>query len=344
MRYEGENLILLFGLPRSGTTWVAKMFDSHPDVVYRHEPEAVDRIEGVPPFIKEKDYSRYETALREYAQGLVRMSNPRVMGKRPFLPKSYLGPVRFRLHTASILLSTVAAQISLRLPVYNPAKRLPPERIRVVWKSVSGIGRLPALLHALPKARAVLIMRHPAGFVASQIRGLKSRVFGDAPPLTGKTGTLRQRIRDEVQRRYGLTDQDIANLTVEERFTWRWVIDHDQALERLASVQRCTPVWYEDLCLDPVTGYRHLFELTGLTWGPHTERFLSATTDQHDDGYYSVYKNPVEVAYRWQNELSPDAIRSICAILKLTSVAAPRLLPLDATDTRESQSASNPVQ
>ena len=31
--------ILILGAPRSGTTWLAKIIDSHPDVLYRHEPD-----------------------------------------------------------------------------------------------------------------------------------------------------------------------------------------------------------------------------------------------------------------------------------------------------------------
>ena len=33
------SLILVVGAPRSGTTWLAKIIDSHPDVLYRHEPD-----------------------------------------------------------------------------------------------------------------------------------------------------------------------------------------------------------------------------------------------------------------------------------------------------------------
>jgi hypothetical protein len=243
------------------------------------------------------------------------MNHPRVMGKRPFLPKSYMGPIRFQLHTGSVLLATAAGKFSINLPAYNPAAHLPTDRIRLVWKSVSGIGRLPALLHALPKARAVIILRHPGGFVASQIRGLKSRVFGDAPQFSQEKKPLHERIRAEAQRRYGLTDAEVSNMTVEERFTWRWVIDHELTLERLKDIERCSSVWYEDLCNDPSSAYKALFERTDLSWGEITEGFLAATTQQQDDSYYSVYKNPEVAANRWRDELSEDAVRRITDIV-----------------------------
>ena len=36
-----KTLSLLFGMPRSGTTWVAKILDSHPHADYRHEPDSL---------------------------------------------------------------------------------------------------------------------------------------------------------------------------------------------------------------------------------------------------------------------------------------------------------------
>ena len=44
----GNRVTLVFGLPRSGTTWLGKIFDSHPMTLYRHEPDSVERISGVP--------------------------------------------------------------------------------------------------------------------------------------------------------------------------------------------------------------------------------------------------------------------------------------------------------
>src|SRR4051812_19968507 len=36
----GAGITLILGAPRSGTSWLGKIFDSHPDVVYRHEPDS----------------------------------------------------------------------------------------------------------------------------------------------------------------------------------------------------------------------------------------------------------------------------------------------------------------
>jgi len=45
-----DRAILVSGSPRSGTTWLAKLLDSHPDVLYRHEPDEVSPpIPGADP-------------------------------------------------------------------------------------------------------------------------------------------------------------------------------------------------------------------------------------------------------------------------------------------------------
>jgi hypothetical protein len=41
---------MILGAPRSGTTWLGKIFDSHPRVLYRHEPDSVYRTVAIPSF------------------------------------------------------------------------------------------------------------------------------------------------------------------------------------------------------------------------------------------------------------------------------------------------------
>ena len=46
--FMNQPLILLFGQPRSGTTWIGKIFDSHPDTLYRHEPDSGSALKSIP--------------------------------------------------------------------------------------------------------------------------------------------------------------------------------------------------------------------------------------------------------------------------------------------------------
>ncbi len=46
----GNKLLLLFRMSRSGTTWLGKILDSHPDVLYIHEPDSEIKIKSVPLF------------------------------------------------------------------------------------------------------------------------------------------------------------------------------------------------------------------------------------------------------------------------------------------------------
>ena len=40
---------LLFGMPRPGTPWLGKVFDSQPATLYRHEPDSGGALDGVLP-------------------------------------------------------------------------------------------------------------------------------------------------------------------------------------------------------------------------------------------------------------------------------------------------------
>src|SRR4051794_31786731 len=68
--------ILVLGFPRSGTTWLAKIFDSHPDVLYRHEPDELTMTDpGLTPAAQIRAWL--------LQRGL------RAAGKRPSFPKSW---------------------------------------------------------------------------------------------------------------------------------------------------------------------------------------------------------------------------------------------------------------
>ena len=62
-----RDLILLFGMPRSSTTWIGKVFDSHPEEVYRHEPDSQFQLREILELLPSSpDPGRYREKLEEY--------------------------------------------------------------------------------------------------------------------------------------------------------------------------------------------------------------------------------------------------------------------------------------
>lgn len=116
------NVVLLFGMPRSGTTWIGKVFDSHPATVYRHEPDTWRFIEDIPLFAEADDYLQYQTRVEQYVRGLENLTALRVTGKLPLFRKDYLAGWRFPVYKNSVLLSKLMSRIGVSLPLAHPAR------------------------------------------------------------------------------------------------------------------------------------------------------------------------------------------------------------------------------
>ena len=84
--------ILLFGMPRSGTTWLGKVFDSHPRTLYRHEPDSFGTLDAMPLFPELADAGQYQALIRDFVAALPATRSARVTGKLPLFPKDYQGP------------------------------------------------------------------------------------------------------------------------------------------------------------------------------------------------------------------------------------------------------------
>src|SRR4051812_26977959 len=86
-----DSAILVLGAQRSGTTWLAKIIDSHPDVLYRHEP---DEVAPAPADLTSK-------ALRPLLERWVATATVRESGGRPFFGKSWQVPQGAALRTGA---------------------------------------------------------------------------------------------------------------------------------------------------------------------------------------------------------------------------------------------------
>jgi hypothetical protein len=315
-----DQLIMVLGAPRSGTSWLGKIFDSHPDVLYRHEPDLALWERRLPYFIPERDTDDYVAITAEYITRLMHVPTLKASGQLPTFPKNYqaFGIRSLRSAIVNALRWTEAVSGSRRLrsfPIPDLFRLDGYSRLRIVMKSVSASGRARVFLKALPGMRLVFLLRHPCGQIASTLRGLTQGKFD--------TGVfVRDVLRTPTMQRYGLTEQRLNAASYTEQLTWHWVAINELVLDAISGHQNARFVLYEDLCADSVSQVRELFSFTRLDWHPQTEVFIRRSTSYGGtERYFGVFRNTVASANKWRSELAQQDQDVIMNIVARTSLA-----------------------
>jgi hypothetical protein len=321
-------LILLFGLPRSGTTWLGKIFDSHPSTLYRHEPDSRGVLNQIALLPEPAEMPLHGHIADRFVAGLHCITGVKVAASVPVFRKEYLSHAQFWAKRASVPLVRLVSRAVSGIPVPEFVDQ---DRIRnapLVWKSVESTGRFGLFASRFAYARGFLILRHPCGHLASLFRSVR---LGKASPRNNSFrdfGIFERIAGTTTARKYGLCTEDFHAMTPAERLTWRWVIVNEHAINAITPLSNCTIVRYEDVCYDPLARSEELFSFAKLEWNPQTEQFISASTSCDSGKYYSVFKDPVRAANAWRSELSTDVIRQISAVIARSPLV--RYYPVDA--------------
>jgi hypothetical protein len=307
MHPEGENVILLLGAPRSGTTWLAKIFDSHPRVLYRHEPDTVLRSNRLPNLCAREAVSKYRDEARRYLSELMDVRTLKAVGSLPQFPKTYYSTFGRGLREGIVYSLRAVDAISRgntwarRVAIPDLVARTESVWPTVVFKSVSSFGRARLFAEALPKSRIVFILRHPCGQVASTVRGIVSGKF-EYHPAVGAVVSSRE------GRALGLTAEEFGALSPVEKCAWHWVFMNQKALNDLSGLEdRVKVVRYEDACADPERVAKELFAFSGLDWNSQTASFVKQSTTAPDtDEFYRVWRDSLAAASKWRTTLSAE--------------------------------------
>jgi len=313
-----DRITLLIGGPRSGTTWLAKIFDSHPDVLYRHEPDTVLRDEEFRRNFARDELAPFLPAAADYLHRLFDVRTIKSAGSLPTFAKSYHGAIAHRVRQAIVMAIKVAAKLNIAastvqaLPVPDFIDAADEARLHLVMKSVSSRGRARLFAEALPGCKIVFIVRDPCGQIASTIRGVALRKFARPVPFDEILGTAQAE-------RYGLTKEKLDAMPQMERLAWHWAVLNEKTMDDLADLPNATLIRYQDLCLEPMAKARELLAFAGLDWSAQTEAFVSeSSTSNAPDRYFQVYKNANESLNKWRSQLSQDDAATILAVVRQT--------------------------
>ena len=319
--------ILLFGMPRSGTTWIGKIFDSHPETLYRHEPDSWGRLNFLPHMPSLDQTEDYVSDIRHFFAQLPYMKLTKVVASTPIFPKSYYSPLRYQLFRLNVFAVKALAKMAGEKPAPSWIRRRDIPHIRVVWKSIESLGRLGMIARALKPCYGIHITRHPCGYVASVLRGEMQQRFTSNISASEDLVLMAHCMDTTTAREHGLSMEMLRALHPVERLAWRWVLFNAKAMEDIAGEPNCMRLRYEDLCRDPVDVAKKLFEFTNLNWNNQTERFVDQSTAKDVGRYYSVVKDPMKAATKWKKELSASDIDRIYAVIAKTHLS--ELYPRD---------------
>ena len=295
--------IFIFGFGRSGTTWLANIFDSSPDTRYSHEPDKLLRCSDLPAIITLEDTSPYHARLRAYANSLIKTRLLPTVNNKATFAKSYRSQPANLLRQGYFMLANLAAKatgdhLHPSVPDFCNTNSAVP-----VIKSVSSLGRLPALAHALPEAKFIFLLRHPAAIHASLTRGVK---LGKMAPFELYDDQLDL---DYAQRKF-IGPIERSRMSAAEKVAWSWAIFNDFILKRCEELNNIQVLKYEDLCQAPLGTARSLFKFANLPWQQQSEQYLqeSLSLEANEHGYHDVRRNPLETMDKWRIELASNEI------------------------------------
>ena len=311
--------VLLFGMPRSGTTWLGKIFDSHPDTLYRHEPDSRGTLNTLPMLPIESDVEKHRSFLLDYVAKLPAIRDEKISASLPIFTKNYYTVPQLALRKLLVYGFKMASRLlgSLRVPDVINASKQP--HLTLVWKSIESLARLGVLARVFPEARCILILRHPCGYVASVLRGEAKLQFESTTSSSEDWGIYQRLVESPAGRARGMTLAQVKNLSPVERLALLWGLYYEHALVACAGLNNVLTVRYEDFCEHPLQESQKAFAHCHLPWAPETEEFIVRSTAQENSAYYSVFKDPKTAASNWQRQLSGEEIRQI---LQVTSCFA----------------------
>jgi len=301
-------------MPRSGTTWIGKIFDSHPDTLYRHEPDSRGSLNSLPIFAFHKDAEKYRPFLKAYVAQLPAIRGEKVSASIPIFAKNYYSAAQWTLRKLIVLIVKPVAHI-LDATVPDVINLSDHTDIAVTWKSIESLGRLGVLAKVFPAARCILIMRHPCGYIASIKKGERQQEFDSEIKSSEDWNMFRLLLQLPAAKKLGLELAAVKVMLPIERLALRWALYYEHVLTETEGLNNVLTIRYEDFCEHPQEEAQKAFRHCHLSWAVETERFIANSTSKENSAYYSVFKNSKAASAKWEKELGKEDVNRVMEIV-----------------------------
>lgn len=276
-----QRCVIVAGLPRSGTSWLAKCLSFAPGFTYYWEPDNVDMV----PEAEERFKYLYLTGDHDdpaYRRLMTRACAGQVA--TAFTMKEDPGPLLRR--------SRRRRRLGERFPFLFLRRR------HVLVKLVNANLNLAWFSANFPHARQVCVVRHPCGQFESWRR------LGWEPRPEALLAN-RRLVADHL---HPFSELIGSSRSFWERAGALWAATA-YVLHRQTQVNGGRLiVAYEWLCRDPVTRFQDLYFRLDLPWTSGAGRFLRDSDNEADPGTYSMQRPTAKQIDKWKERLSREDI------------------------------------
>ena len=221
------NTIFILGYPRSGTTWFANLFNSHPDVAYRHE--VIGRCYNYFPRQLFHDL-KHNNGLddKDYEQAMDIILSPNVESDRaPFFHKNHLRIRSIRLH----YLFWIAAKSLKPLGFMYKLLFYPDTRnLALVVKETRSTVNMDSMLTGLRADKVLVLFRHPCGALASSLRGIEPGKMSNSTEEMRRCW-YQENIHKTYLKGLGISEDDIVALPEHRYLAILWAQQNEDYLE-----------------------------------------------------------------------------------------------------------------
>lgn len=267
-RQENEP-ILVTGMPRSGTTWLARLLTSVPGTALTGREPMNPRGRQYALAGTLSGWARVETLSRRQRRALVTSYS----GINPWVYSKY-GQRQW-----------AAALPGVRLIVKDPFAML----------------SLPAV-HEATGARSILVYRHPGAGLTSYRR------MGWSPDLD-ELGPIVDGFLSTHGRVTGVERLPATELNEVEAMAWFWNSLYGMALHDRASLQHSLVVSHSDVAQGGPFFAQQLYATLGLRWGKEVVRHLRGEerpqpSKSNATTLHNFNRPPEQVAHEWQDKVT----------------------------------------
>jgi hypothetical protein len=313
-----SQVVFIVGFPRSGTTWISNLINSHPMTVYRHEPFGRDyRSFGEPLFGK----LRFGDGLsdEEYFSVIKNLMRAKVNTDRPpFFDKQFQ---RINHTTFQKLIWLGARATSLLAPTYALlfTPREGPSLVLVIKETRSSVN-LDSIVKGARANKLIVLMRHPYGVMASHLNGIKAGLMATWSSHMRRAWFEAHRNYEYVREKQ-FTEDSVLQMPEVEFATIRWRTQNDEYLRMHAARADSRLITYDAFLSDPVRNVREIFQFIGLEPEDQVLRFVrdSSSTEPSanvlsadaSSGYFSVFRGKGFDSNSWKRTLSSQDIELI---------------------------------